>query len=72
MRSDQDHYLFHGRTVHCLLCNNMATIKRTRTNKLMLRCDNCRFLAFANSEDSQDKLNLLGDYRYPSADDCND
>jgi len=63
MRSNQDYsYYFDGRLVHCLLCNSIATVKPTRTKKLMLRCDNCRLLVFANAQESQWKLSMLPDY----------
>ena len=30
-----------NRIVYCPFCNWMVTIKPTKTNKLMLRCNNC-------------------------------
>jgi transcription elongation factor Elf1 len=50
------------RTVHCILCNLQAVMKPTKTNNLMLRCDNCKLLVFANSVDSEDRLSRLPDY----------
>ena len=35
------------RDVHCPLCS-YPTLKSTKTNRLMLRCDNCKLLMFAN------------------------
>lgn len=32
------------RTVACLLCNLQAVVKPTKTNRLLLRCDNCGML----------------------------
>lgn len=49
-------------TVNCLLCNLPAAVKKTKTNKLMLRCDNCKLLVFANGVDSQMKLGSLPEY----------
>ena len=41
--------------VKCPSCyGDWASIKYTKTNHLMLRCDECKLLLFANSLDSQD------------------
>ena len=39
-----------NRIVYCPFCNWMATLKPTKTNKLMLRCNNCTFLIFVNAK----------------------
>jgi len=46
-----------NKIVSCPLCGSgWATIKPTKTNHIMLRCDSCKVLIFANSLDSQDIL----------------
>ena len=50
------------RTIACLLCNLPAVVKPTKTNRLVLRCDNCGMLLFANGEDAQERLSGLPDY----------
>ena len=50
------------RTVACLLCHLPATVKPTKTNRLVLRCDNCGMPLFANGEDAQERLSGLPDY----------
>jgi hypothetical protein len=47
------------RDVHCPLCNYPSTLKSTKTNRLMLRCDNCKVLIFANGHVSQAQLKAL-------------
>ena len=47
------------RTVTYLICNLLATVKPTKTNRLVLRCDNCGMLLFANGEDAQERLSEL-------------
>ncbi len=47
------------RDVHCPLCRYPSTLKSTKTNRLMLRCDNCRVLIFANGHLSQTQLKAL-------------
>jgi hypothetical protein len=43
--------------VYCPLCRNgWSILKYTKTQHLMLRCDECKVLIFANSPDSQDEL----------------
>lgn len=43
--------------VYCPLCRNgWSVLKYTKTRHLMLRCDECKVLIFANSPDSQDEL----------------
>jgi hypothetical protein len=43
----------------------MATLKITKTNKLMLRCNNnCTLLIFANGKLSQQKLLMLPNYQF--------
>jgi hypothetical protein len=53
-----------NRIVYCPFCNWMATVKPTRTNKLMLRCNNCTLLIFANAKLSQQKLLMLPNYQF--------
>ena len=52
------------RTVHCLFCNSMATLKPTKTRRIMLRCNICGILAFANGLISQQRIQTLKDYRF--------
>ena len=47
------------RDVHCPLCSYPSTLKSTKTNRLMLRCDNCKVLMFANGHLSQTQLKAL-------------
>ena len=43
--------------VYCPLCRNgWSTLKYAKTLHLMLRCDECKVLIFANSADSEDEL----------------
>jgi hypothetical protein len=51
------------RKVACPLCSFGATVKVTKTDNLVLRCDTCRALIFANDLLSQQKLTSLPDYR---------
>ncbi len=53
-----------NRIVYCPFCNWMATLKPTKTNKLMLRCNNCTLLIFANGKLSQQKLLMLPNYQF--------
>jgi hypothetical protein len=53
-----------NRIVYCPFCNWMATLKPTKTNKLMLRCNNCTLLIFANGRLSQQKLLMLPNYQF--------
>jgi hypothetical protein len=41
-----------------------STLKPTKTNKLMLRCNNCTLLIFANGRLSQQKLLMLPNYQF--------
>ena len=43
----------------CPFCGNQAHVKPTTTHRLMLRCDMCETLVFANAEISQCLLDLL-------------
>jgi hypothetical protein len=52
------------RKVVCPLCNFCATVKVTKTDNLVLRCDTCHALIFANDTLSQQRLGLLPDYVY--------
>lgn len=43
--------------INCPLCNyDWAVIKYTKTEHLMLRCDECKVLLFANSLESEDAI----------------
>jgi len=55
---------FLRRTVYCLLCDHPATLKPTNTLNMMLRCDRCRVLVFANGELSRERLSRLPDCIY--------
>jgi len=52
------------RTVHCLFCNSMATLKPTKTRRIMLRCNTCSTLVFANGAYSQRRIKTLRDFRF--------
>jgi hypothetical protein len=54
-----------NRKVTCPLCNFGATVKVTKTDNLVLRCDTCHALIFANDTLSQKRLGLLPDYVSP-------
>ena len=49
-------------TVHCLFCNAMATLKPTKTRRIMLRCNTCSALIFANGIISQQRIQTLRDF----------
>ena len=61
-------------TVTCLLsilgndmyivffCNAMATLKPTKTRRIMLRCNTCNALIFANGIISQQRIQTLRDF----------
>lgn len=51
------------RFVICPFCGSQAHVKPTKTHRLMLRCDLCRALMFANAETSQKYLQNLLEYR---------
>ena len=53
-----------NRIVYCPFCNWMDTLKPTKTNKLMLRCNNCTLLIFENGKLSQQKLLMLPNYQF--------
>ena len=53
------------RSVHCILCRGAAELRQTKTIRLMLRCDNCRLLLFANGMVSQQILRNLPNYQQP-------
>jgi hypothetical protein len=50
------------RSVRCVLCGSMATLKPTKTARLVLRCDYCGLLLFANKERAQQILLGLTQY----------
>jgi hypothetical protein len=50
------------RIVHCLFCNSMATLKPTKTRRIMLRCNTCCVLVFANELLSQQRIRMLKDF----------
>jgi len=47
------------RSIRCPICQSSASLKGTKTNHLMLRCDFCRVIIFANGPYSQDWLSRL-------------
>jgi len=50
------------RTVHCLFCNSLATLKPTKTIRIMLWCNTCGVLVFANGLLSQQRIQKLRDF----------
>ena len=54
---------YETRFVICPFCSRQAYVKPTKTHHLMLRCDLCRALMFANAETSQQYLLSLPEYR---------
>jgi hypothetical protein len=54
---------YETRFVICPVCGRQAHVKPTKTHRLMLRCDLCRALMFANAETSQHYLLNLPEYR---------
>lgn len=47
---------YETRFVICFVCGRQAHMKPIKTHRLMLRCDLCRALMFANAETSQQYL----------------
>jgi len=54
---------YETRFVICPFCGSKAHVKLTKTHHLMLRCDLCRALIFANAERSQQYLLTLPEFR---------
>jgi hypothetical protein len=54
---------YETRFVICPVCGGQAHVKPTKTHRLMLRCDLCRALMFANGPESQKYLLNLLEYR---------
>ena len=54
---------YETRFVICFVCAKQAHVQPTKTHRLMLRCDLCRALMFANAETSRQYLLNLPDYR---------
>ena len=52
------------RTVYCLFCESKATLKPTKTGRIMLRCNTCGALVFANGIISQQRIMRLRDYQF--------
>lgn len=52
------------RIVYCILCKSMATLKPTKTGRVMLRCNTCGVLLFANGILAQDQIKRLADYQF--------
>ena len=50
--------------VHCLFCNSMATLKPTKTRRIMLCCNVCGALVFANGSFSHQRIKTLRDFRF--------
>ena len=65
--SDTNNYhnnnFYETRFVICFVCGRQAHVKPTKTHRLMLRCDLCRALMFANGPESQQYLLNLLEYR---------
>jgi predicted metal-binding protein len=47
------------RYVHFLLCGDAAGVRWTKTKKLMIRCESCKSILFANGSASQQLLRNL-------------
>lgn len=47
------------RYIHCPLCSDWAGMRWTKTNNLMIRCEVCKMILFANSYASQERLKRL-------------
>ena len=54
---------YETRFVICPFCGSQAHVKPTKTHRLMLRCDLCRALMFANGVESQQILVNLPEFR---------
>jgi len=54
---------YETRFVICPVCGRQAHVKPTKTHRLMLRCDLCRALMFANGPESQQYLLNLPEYK---------
>lgn len=54
---------YETRFVICPFCGSQAHVKPTKTHRLMLRCDLCIALIFANADTSQKYLQNLPPYR---------
>ncbi len=54
---------YETRFVICPVCGRQAHVKPTKTHRLMLRCDLCSALMFANADTSQQYLMNLSEYR---------
>jgi len=54
------------RYIYCLFCNAMATLKPTKTSRIMLRCNTCKVLVFANGIISQQRIKMLKDFIWTS------
>jgi len=50
------------RYIYCLFCNAMATLKPTKISRIMLRCNTCEVLVFANGIISQQRIKMLKDF----------
>lgn len=44
---------YETRFVYCPVCDKQSHVKPTKTHRLMLRCDFCRALIFANADISK-------------------
>jgi hypothetical protein len=47
------------RHINCVLCGDAAGVRWTKTKKLMMRCESCKTILFANGYASQQLLRNL-------------
>ncbi len=52
------------RIVYCILSYSMATLKHRKTRSIMLRCNTCSVLIFANGMLAQEQIKRLADYEF--------
>jgi len=50
------------RYIYCFFCNAMATLKPTKTSRIMLGCNTCEVLVFVNGIISQQRIKMLKDF----------
>ena len=53
---------FWERTMYCLFCNATATLKPTKTGRIMLRCNTYVAIVVANGSLSQQRIQTLRDF----------
>ena len=54
--------LTYGNDMCIVFCNAMATLKPTKTRRIMLRCSTCGALVFANGIISLQGIKMLKDF----------